>query len=58
MTGPPTTIAEIAADFTALLINGKFCAAGEKYSPDDEVIRSSRTVASQPASCPFTGEKS
>jgi len=58
MTERPTTIAEIAADFTALLKTDQFCAAGEKYWSDDEVIRSFRTVASQSATYSFTGEKS
>jgi len=37
MTEPPTTIAEIAADFTALWLAGEFRAAGEKYWADDVV---------------------
>ncbi|MCC5861895.1 MAG: nuclear transport factor 2 family protein [Gammaproteobacteria bacterium] len=37
MTGPPTTIAEIAADFTAMWLAGHFHAAGEKYWADDVV---------------------
>ena len=37
MTGPRTTTAEVAADFTALWLAGEFLAAGDKYWADDVV---------------------
>ncbi len=37
MTEPPTMIAEIAADFTALWLAGEFRTAGEKYWAEDVI---------------------